>query len=324
MSSADVVPRVSVVVPAYNAEQYLTECLDSILAQEVPALEVIVVDDGSTDGTKRLVAAFGARVRYVWQPNSGACSAPRNHGARIATGEYLSFFDADDVMCPGKLSAQLAILQRQPASQLVVSDYVNFDGSGDFAARHFSTCPALLAAAQFSGEGDDVVLEPMEASRVLIRDNFCIASSPLFRRAAFLAAAGFDESLRASEDFDLVYRIARRAPIAVLNKVGFRRRLHGDNMSNQTLRIIDNKIRSRQKLLDSETEPSLMRALQTAIAEFEIARCRALEDLSLPGSLSAYGRAIRLAPGVALREWRVAARTLPLARWIRTTVRGLR
>lgn len=322
--SAAPVPCVSVVVPAYNAERYLTECLDSILAQEIPALEVIVVDDGSTDGTRQLVAAFGARVTYVWQPNSGACSAPRNHGARIATGEFLSFFDADDVMCPGKLAAQLEVLQRQPAAELVVSDYVNFDHSGDSAASHFATCPALLASARFAGDGNDAVLDPVASNRILVRDNFSIASSPLFRRAAFLEVGGFDESLRASEDFDLVYRIARRAPIAVLDKVGFRRRLHADNMSRQTLRIIDNKIRSRQKLLDSETDLSLMQALQASIAEFEIARCRALADLSLSGSWSAYGRAARLAPGIALREWRVALRTIPLARRLRATVRALR
>jgi glycosyltransferase involved in cell wall biosynthesis len=282
------------------------------------------VDDGSTDGTSKLVAEFGAGVRYVWQPNSGACSAPRNHGAQIATGEFLSFLDSDDVMCAGKLAAQLEVLERQPASALVVSDYVNFDHSGDSAASHFATCPALLAAARFAGDGDDAVLDPIASNRVLIRDNFSIASSPLFRRAAFLQVGGFDESLRASEDFDLVYRISRRSPIAVLNRVGFRRRLHGDNMSNQPLRIIENKIRSRQKLLDSETDPALRQALQASIAGFEIARCRALTDLSQPGSLSAYVRAVRRAPGLALREWRVAMRTVPLANRIRAAVRALR
>jgi glycosyltransferase involved in cell wall biosynthesis len=324
VGSAVVGRRVSVVVPAYNAEQYIRECLDSILAQEVPALEVIVVDDGSTDGTRKRVAEFGARVRYVWQPNSGECSAPRNHGARIARHEFLPFFDADDVMCPGKLAAQLEVLERQPAVELVVSDYVNFDHSGDSAASHFATCPALLAAARFAGDGNDAVLEPIASNHLLVRENFCIASSPLFRRAAFLQVGGFDETLRASEDFDLVYRIARRAPIAVLSSVDFRRRLHGDNMSNQTLRIVDNKIRSRQELLISETDPALMQALRASIAEFEIARCRALTDLSQPGSLPAYVRAARLAPGLALREWRVALRTVPLANRIRATVRALR
>jgi len=98
---------VTVVVPAYNAARYLKECLDSILAQIGRAIDVIVVDDGSTDETADIVATYGTKLRYIYQANSGGCANPRNTGATACTGKYITFFDADDVMVPGKIARQV-------------------------------------------------------------------------------------------------------------------------------------------------------------------------------------------------------------------------
>lgn len=104
-------PTVSVVIPAYNAARYLSEAIESVRAQTVPAQEIIVVDDGSTDDTPRIAQSF-ADVEYVLQANSGAAQA-RNTGAQKARGEFLAFLDADDLWTPRKLEWQLAAFGAQ-------------------------------------------------------------------------------------------------------------------------------------------------------------------------------------------------------------------
>lgn len=101
-------PLVSVIVPVYNGEPYLAEALDSIFAQDHRPLEVIVLDDGSTDDSARIATSYGSRVRYHYQPNQDlGVSTARNRGVELAQGEFLSFLDADDIWVAGKISCQL-------------------------------------------------------------------------------------------------------------------------------------------------------------------------------------------------------------------------
>src|SRR5262249_2428536 len=104
---------ISCIVPVFNGERYLREALDSILAQTYQPLELIVLDDGSTDGTAALVAGYGERIRYLWQANAGEAGA-RNRGLSIAQGEFVAFLDADDLWHPEKLRRQLARLHDRP------------------------------------------------------------------------------------------------------------------------------------------------------------------------------------------------------------------
>jgi glycosyltransferase involved in cell wall biosynthesis len=314
----DVQRSVSVIIPAYNAAAFLPACLDSVLAQDVAGLEVIVVDDGSTDATRKVVADYGDSIRYYWQANSGGCSSPRNQGVRHAKGDYLAFFDADDVMCPGRLTAQLEMLRRDPSLGLVLTDYRNFDQTGDYLESHFATCPTLLATTELKLPSGSIRLEPVASNRLLIMENYASAFSALIRRTAWVDVGGFDEALRASEDFDLIYRIARFRPIGLLGFLGTRRRLHSSNMSNATLSILAWKVASRTKLLRSETERELRVQLRRSLAAFELMRARALYDAGHPGSQVAYARALRHDVAAALRQWRVLARTLPIVTNLRT------
>ena len=111
-------PRVSVVVPAYNSERYLGEALRSVLSQTRAPSELIMVDDGSSDGTASVARSFGDDVRYVRQPNGGIGSA-RNRGVELASGEHIAFLDADDLWEPGKLQRQLAALEEGPQLDMV-------------------------------------------------------------------------------------------------------------------------------------------------------------------------------------------------------------
>jgi glycosyltransferase involved in cell wall biosynthesis len=116
---------ISCIVPVFNGERYLGEALDSILAQTYRPIEIIVVDDGSTDGTGELVACYGDRIRYVRQANQGAPTA-RNLGLSVANGEFIAFLDADDLWHPDKLERQMARFEARAELDLCVTNLQRF------------------------------------------------------------------------------------------------------------------------------------------------------------------------------------------------------
>ncbi len=116
---------ISCIVPVYNSERYLKEALDSILVQTYRPLEIIVVDDGSTDGTAEVVAGYGKGVRTVWQPNAGPAAA-RNRGLSLVQGEFVAFLDADDLWDPEKLERQMARFRARPDLDYSVTYVQNF------------------------------------------------------------------------------------------------------------------------------------------------------------------------------------------------------
>ena len=137
-------PLVSVIVPSYNAEPWIERTLASVLGQTHRHLEVIVVDDGSTDATvERLRACSDPRLRVIEQANAGACVA-RNRALAEASGDYVQYLDADDLLSPDKIGRQVAILQRAPPGCLAVSGTVYFkDGTDPQARRGHAGYPAL-------------------------------------------------------------------------------------------------------------------------------------------------------------------------------------
>jgi glycosyltransferase involved in cell wall biosynthesis len=141
-------PLVSVVIPAYNAETFLAEAIDSVLAQGHDTLEVIVVDDGSTDGTAGVARGYGARVRLLQQSNAGIGSA-RNTGVDAATGDLLAFLDADDVWTDGALDARLTVLETQPALDGAFGLVENF--YDDVSEGRFEVKAEVIASGQAAG-----------------------------------------------------------------------------------------------------------------------------------------------------------------------------
>ena len=133
--------RVSVVIPCYNGERYLADTIRSVMRQEVGPTEIIVVDDGSTDGSREVVAAFGAQVRYARQPHGGAARA-RNLGAALATGTLLAFIDADDLWTEHALGALIAPLERDP--RLESGEVTDWILRAEAAGLRFATVPQLV------------------------------------------------------------------------------------------------------------------------------------------------------------------------------------
>jgi glycosyltransferase involved in cell wall biosynthesis len=159
-------PLISCIVPVFNGERYLGETLDSILAQTYRPLEIIVADDGSTDGTPAVVASYGERVRYLSQLNAGPAAA-RNLGLCAARGEFIAFLDADDLWHPEKLARQMARFQARPELDMCVTHALNFwiPELREFAARHrnhpslretvglYSLCTLLVRRSFFDTVG---------------------------------------------------------------------------------------------------------------------------------------------------------------------------
>jgi glycosyltransferase involved in cell wall biosynthesis len=138
-------PTVSVIIPTFNRAALISRALDSVIAQTFGDWEVIVIDDGSTDSTRDVIAAYqcrlGQRLRYLFQPNAGCCSA-RNAGIELSQGRFVAFLDSDDEFAPTKLTRQLELFDLRPNLGLVYSDYACIDLSGaSFPSVLDTKCP---------------------------------------------------------------------------------------------------------------------------------------------------------------------------------------
>jgi len=259
-------PRVSVVIPAFNAEHYIRETLDSILAQTYPDVEIIVVDDKSTDGTRECVLAYGDRVKYLPLPvNSGGCSTPRNEGVMAASGDLILFADSDDLSVPTRIAEQVEFFQAHPEVGLIFSNYQDFDQDGVDPRSHFDDCPQVTALIQqLPDPGAGLVLQPEQSTELLLSENYGSAS-PIVRRDVFEKVGFFDPVLRASEDFEFQYRVASQYPIGLLPKTGWYKRIHRSSMSSNTPNIMRHKILTRRRILERETVPRRRRKLESMI-----------------------------------------------------------
>ncbi len=198
--------RISCIIPVYNAAPYLAEALDCVLAQTVPIDEIILVDDGSTDGSREVAARYSKHASLVSQENLGPAAA-RNHGLRLASGDLITFLDADDVWAVEKTERQLAAFNDQPELAICMTHVQNF------WAPEFQ--PTSRPDRKFTEAQPGYVCQCLMA-----------------RREVFDRVGLFDESLRVSEDTDWFGR-AERAGVAkqILTDVLVRRRLHGSNTS---------------------------------------------------------------------------------------------
>lgn len=205
-------PLVSVIIPAYNARAFVLDALASVEAQRVPAvqgvqgaqagfeLEILLIDDGSTDGTADLVAAEMPRVRIIRQANAGVAAA-RNTGLLAAMGEFITFLDADDGWFPGKLRAQLDYLAAHPEVGLVWHRWLVWrpDDAGVF---HWPEPPRDLGSPESLLSG--WLYLP------LLQDCVVHTSTAMIRRAVVAEVGLFDADLKIGEDYDYWLRIARR------------------------------------------------------------------------------------------------------------------
>lgn len=205
---------VSVVIPAYNHERFVVAAVTSALEQTRPPLEVIVVNDGSTDGTVDRLATFGAAVTVISQPNAGVSRA-RNVGIAATSADLVAFLDADDEWLPTKLERQLSAYAADPDLGLVHCAVEDIDAEGRVLDRHLDGMSGWVA--------DELLL----FRRPVVLGG---GSGVVLPRGVLDEVGGFDERLSTSADWDLFYRVARRHRIGFVPEVLLRYRLHGGNM----------------------------------------------------------------------------------------------
>jgi glycosyltransferase involved in cell wall biosynthesis len=202
-------PRISVIIPAYNAAGTLARALDSVLTQTWPAFEIIVIDDGSIDTTAAVAASYGEKIRYLRQDNAGV-SAARNHGARIASGDWLAFLDADDWYYPDRLKWHGEWITRDPTLDFLTGDYEYRDTSGALLGCSMqSKAPGRAMLAKAAGNRD-VVMAGAEFEE-FIADHFGDTHTLSLPRATFLELGGYPLGFKVCEDVYLLTRLVARS-----------------------------------------------------------------------------------------------------------------
>jgi len=238
--------RVSLIIATFNHARFLDAAIDSALAQTLGAVDVIVVDDGSTDDTPAVLARYAGRVRVLRQPNRGLAAA-RNAGLAAARGTYVAFLDADDVMASTKLAAQLAVLERSPTIGWTYCDVL---------IETVATRTTVTASERFGygARALDGWLFPE-----LIHGNFIPAIAPMIRRTALDAAGGFDERLTALEDWDMWLRLSLIAEARYTPAVLVTYRIRPGGMSEDRARMDRNRFCVLDKI--NRTRPVALESL---------------------------------------------------------------
>jgi len=196
-------PTVSVVVTTYNQARYIEETLGSVFNQTYPPLEIIVVDDGSTDETPNRLAQFGNRIRYIRQKNQGVASS-RNTGISHGRGEYVALLDGDDLWEPDKLAVQMTAAKNFPHSGIIVANGVEFDDGGILQ-------PSLLRDVERTlGLQKNQVITVPYYEQALEWNPIWTVSQVMIPRAVLQAIGPSDSTFRCGSDYDLYLRIGQR------------------------------------------------------------------------------------------------------------------
>ena len=222
-------PLVSVVIPVFNGERFLREAVQSVLDQKYSPIEIIIVDDGSTDGTAAVARSLGETVRYLHQANQGPAAA-RNRGIEQAQGGLIAFADADDLWPSGKLEVQLPYLVNDPAIEIVMGRIQQ--------VRLSKTVNGQTHAEEFADPAFSVNL-----------------GSAVIRKSVFERVGLFDESMRYSEDVDWFMR-AREAGAAIItiDVVTLLYRQHEENMTRGKSTSQLNVLKALKRSLDRRRE----------------------------------------------------------------------
>lgn len=231
-------PKVSVIIPTYNREDYLPDAIDSVLNQTYQDFEIIIIDDGSTDSTKNIVTNYisqnGERVKYLFQNKKGS-SAARNNGIKNAKGEFIAFLDSDDIWLPEKLEKQI---------KLIESDKIGFvhsnaivESNGKITSRIKPNSPVLNFDDLFLG-GKNIVMSTSLIKKEFIED-----------------VGMLDEALKVAVDYDLWIRILMRYPIKHINETLAVYREHNNNISSDLELMHKHGIKICLKLLKMNEVP---------------------------------------------------------------------
>ncbi|MEA3377272.1 MAG: glycosyltransferase [Chloroflexota bacterium] len=248
-------PTVSVIIPTYNRREYVQEAIDSVLAQTYKDYEIIVVDDGSTDGTgEALKARYGDGIRYVWQENQGE-SVARNRGTDMARGEYVGFLDSDDLYLPHKLEKQVPILEESPDVGMVFAGAWIIDEEGD------------RVGDKTLDNGTDA--ESFDTTDLYFSNFIGGPSTTLIRKGVFDRTGVFDPEIRFAEEWDLWLRIVSESRVVGLDEMLACIRRHRGGQSHyphpdHNARRLADWVKRLEKAFDRDDVPEALRRVVLA------------------------------------------------------------
>jgi glycosyltransferase involved in cell wall biosynthesis len=224
---------ISVIIPNYNQQKYIRDALQSVFTQTHRDFEVIVIDDGSTDESKKIIDEYGDEVRYIWQENKGLAGA-RNTGIKAARGEFVAFLDADDIWLPTYLETMQQLIAQHPEGTLYYCGAQCIDNEGN-------------RLPQIVGQPIPAGTNPEAMYQFLLRSNFLIPSTITVRRDVLLDAGLFDEALRYCEDIDLWLRIAADHVFVGTASSHVLYRIHSSSLSTNPQKTQETKFRVIEK-----------------------------------------------------------------------------
>jgi glycosyltransferase involved in cell wall biosynthesis len=222
----ELLPLVSIILPVYNGEKYLSEAIGSILSQTYRPTEIILVDDGSTDGSAEIAKRFSPAVKYCYQNNTGT-GAARNRGVELAEGSFLAFMDADDVWSEDKLEVQMTAFRNNPKTEIVFGHVKQFHS------------PELDEGTR---------------KRLLCRNEAmpgCLPPMMLIKREAFLRVGLFETNWRLGQDMSWIMRAREQGLREImLPNLVYMRRIHKHNKGTTHRQLIGDRVRILKASLD--------------------------------------------------------------------------
>ncbi|MEO5590692.1 MAG: glycosyltransferase family 2 protein [Gemmatimonadaceae bacterium] len=264
--------KISVIIPTYNYARYITEAIESVISQAIDDMEIIVIDDGSTDDTTEVLSRISdPRLRVIRTPNRGI-SAALNEGLNQATGEFIAFLDADDRWLPEKLERQLAIMATEPDLAVVFTNFYCFNTEGRFADDQFHFIPELrnVPTAPTAGGGQRILGDAF-SQIVEFYDIPAWIQTMLFRASA-VASTRFLEVERTGsrriemcEDLNFCLRIFRLGAVAYIYDPLVEVRRHGANVTSDMSDMPHAKLAGLQLLVTEDLERDQQRALNRRI-----------------------------------------------------------
>jgi glycosyltransferase involved in cell wall biosynthesis len=269
-------PLVTVTIPTYNCAEYLPDTLDSVLRQSYPQVEIVVVDDGSTDNTPRILAGYGDRLTVVSQPHQGL-GAARNAGVRRATGDFVAFLDADDIWEPDKLELQMQLFLAHPSTDVTYTNFVPFGEPAEYQHGFEGFRGALhdLPRRRVSAEGYVFETPAFFAHFLRHSTNPCWTSTVVARRSALAQVGPFSED-HAECDAEMWLRLARHCRFGYVDRILVRRRVRRERFRRDPIgherRIQAGTIRMLERLPTYVTLTAAEhRILRAKLAEHQFA-----------------------------------------------------
>ncbi len=332
--------KVSVIIPTYNRAPYLSEAIVSVLGQKYGDVEIIVVDDGSTDNTRECLQRYidEGRITYLHQENSGRPAVARNLGLRHASGEYVCFLDSDDILMEESIVKGVEILGRHDNIAMVCSDWLYF-------RKHFTENQELepswirstgyldrLPKEMIRDRGGDFVVFERDFMYELFNSNFICTSNVITRKELLDRTGYFDESLKIGEDYDLWLRLLETKDLAyIMVPLVFRRRHDGSITRHLAQNLIEDakvieKFMGKKRVMSPATRRRLYRRLE---AFYFYTGYFFMDERNLPESRKRFGKAIRYNPA-SYRNYRyftislLPASAILFARKLKRLMRGAR